>query len=38
MANCSSVVGVWLYYGLKKKLVQKTMSATADFVHILKRS
>lgn len=37
MANCNFVVGVWLYYGLKKKMVQKSMSGTADFVHILKR-
>lgn len=38
MANCNFVVGVWLYYGSKKKMVQKSMSGTPDFVHILKRS
>lgn len=38
MAKCNFVICVQLYYGLKKKMVQKTMSGTAEFVHILKRS
>lgn len=36
MANANFVVGVWLYYSLEKKMVQKTTSGPTDFVHILK--
>jgi len=38
MASCNFVVTLWLHYGLKKKLVQKSMSGAVDLVRILKSS
>lgn len=38
MGNCNSVVGVQLYYGLKKNMVWKTMSAIANHAFFQKVS